>query len=88
MQMILNLASLVLIGYLVLHLNFLLVSPNFQLHLPYIPLSVFNQTHLRSINTDLKKYSNAFSRGLKFVFKFQRKYLLMSHVKTALKNFC
>ena len=87
MLMILDLASLVLIGYLVLHLNFLLVSPNCQLHSPYIPLSVFNQTHLRSINTDLKKY-NAFSRGLKFVFKFQRKYLLMSHVKTALKNFC
>jgi hypothetical protein len=88
MLMILDLASLVLIGYLLLHLNFLLVSPNFQLHSPYIPLSVFNQTHLCSINIDLKKYSNAFSRGLKFVFKFQRKYLLMSHVKTALKNFC
>lgn len=88
MQMILNLAGLVLIGYLVLHFNFLLVSPNFQLHSPYIRLSVSSQIHFRSINTDLKKYSNAFSRGLKFVFKFQREYLLMSHSKTVLKNFC
>ena len=56
MQMILNLAGLVLIGYLVLHFNFLLVSPNFQLHSPYIRLSVSSQIHFRSINTDLKKY--------------------------------
>ena len=88
MLMILDLASLVLIGYLVLHLNILLVSPNFKLHSAYIPFTDFNQTILHSIKIDLNKSSNTFNRDFKSVFTFHREYWPLSYSKRVLKYFC